>query len=336
MKSKTYLKNYIKNNFLPLLGESRRSKIINWIFTRPLYKYYNLTNPCVVNDRKTIIYKSDEKASLWGLCDRLRGIVSVYKYCKDNNFDFKIYFVHPFKLYDFLIPNLYDWIIEEKNISYNSKDSKPLCIVFLTENEKVEKKIAFDALSTEFKQLHVYTNIWIGDDSFKDCFNELFKPTQELQDKINWNKEQIGEKYIAVQFRFLELLGDLKECMDTSHLKNEEEKQKLLASSLRAVHMIKQTNIQYKKILLASDSITFVNRVKEIEGIYVVPGVIGHSGVVSSKDANMKTFLDLFMLANAQKIYSVVIPPMRNSKYGFAERASKINNIPFEQIIFND
>ena len=50
----------------------------------------------------------------------------------------------------------------------------------------------------------------------------------------------------------------------------------------------------------------------------------------------MKTFVDLFMLANASKIYSVIIPPMEKSKYGFAECASLINNVPFEQIIFTN
>ena len=40
-----------------------------------------------------------------GLADRLRGIVSLYKFCKENDLVFTIYFSVPFNMQEFLRPN---------------------------------------------------------------------------------------------------------------------------------------------------------------------------------------------------------------------------------------
>ncbi|GHV53839.1 hypothetical protein FACS1894181_17730 [Bacteroidia bacterium] len=57
-----------------------------------------------------------------GLVDRLKGIVSAYAVCKNNNIPFKIKFDFPFQLSSYLEPNKYNWKLEsEVLVSYNTK-----------------------------------------------------------------------------------------------------------------------------------------------------------------------------------------------------------------------
>ena len=304
------IRSLVKNCILSILGDYIGTVMINYILTRPLNKYYNKLNARACNVNKLVIFMADGKVPCWGLCDRLKGILSTYKYCSENNIDFKINFINPFCLDEFLIPNLIDWKISKDEISYNSIDSKGVRMAFVSRKRDITDNILSimyrlqnRVLSLNYKQLHIYTNVRLIGDSFSVYFHELFKPTAELQNEIDFHKHCIGSSYIAIQFRFLELLGDFKDedCDDVIELNDLSQRKKMIDSGLKVVRMIKKNNPEYKKILLASDSSTFLNVVKDLEYVYVVPGDIGHSGFVFSKNTNMKTFVDLFMLANAQK-----------------------------------
>lgn len=84
-------------------------------------------------DNKRVICIYDGKIRNGGLADRLRGIVSVYKVCKEVNIDLKINFVHPFKLTDFLIPNKVNWDIKSDDMNYNTSVTE-LCYIYTRTN----------------------------------------------------------------------------------------------------------------------------------------------------------------------------------------------------------
>ena len=50
-----------------------------------------------------------------GLADRLRGIVSVYSYCREHNIPFYINYTSPLELTNWLVPNEYDWVLPTLN-----------------------------------------------------------------------------------------------------------------------------------------------------------------------------------------------------------------------------
>lgn len=327
-----------------LFGDYANALVVNYILTKPLKEYYTKFSKRATNKDKIIIFMADGKVSSWGLCDRLKGILSTYKYCEENNIDFKIHFTHPFLLSDFLLPNKINWEINSNEISYNCRDSKPFKMAFISNSRDITPEVISimsniqkQCLKKEYKQLHVYTNMQLVASQFSTYFHKLFKLDLELQKQIDFHIKNIDVEYVAVQFRFLELLGDFNDDGgdDTVSCNDSDKQKKLIQSSLEAIRDIKKNNPEIEKILVASDSKTFIAEVISLNYVYIVPGEIGHSGMVSAKNINMKTFVDLFMLANALKIYSVIIPPMRNSKYGFAECASLINNVPFEQIVYN-
>ena len=85
---------------------------------------------------------------------------------------------------------------------------------------------------------------------------------------------------------------------------------------------------KHDKILITADSSTFLERVKKIENVYVIPGKIGHIDYDNGDDVNMKTFLDFYMISKAEAVYLAKGPRMYRS--AFARTAAMVNNKPFE------
>lgn len=269
-----------------------------------------------------------------GLADRFRGIVAVYDWCKRHYRTFSINFCNPFLLQDYLQPNEYNWL--PKGISYDSSKSIPrVCMleprtcnrkeVLANQEELIEKWCDYN-LSDKSKQIHVYTNQYRWSCNFAQLFNELFKPCDRLQDEINYHLSKIGGSYISISFRFTTLLGDFTDC--TGKPLREGEKEKLIQDSLSAIKSISTSAPMHDKILVTADSCTFIERVKNMDGIYVIPGKIGHIDYDHGDDVNMKTFLDFFMISKAEAVYLAKGPGMYNS--AFAKTAAMVNDKPFE------
>lgn len=269
-----------------------------------------------------------------GLADRLRAIIAIYGWCRKNGRQFKLNFCEPFFLQNYLNPNEYNWI--PNNISYNIEQSVPKVCLF--EPRTCNRSEVFERLSELAqawcnnnlrmmeKQIHVFSNLYNWNENFGNLFNELFRPCERLEKEINYHLSKINGKYISISFRFTTLLGDFKDCAGEPLC--DKEKEKLIEKSLSAIEIISANALSHEKILITSDSVTFLNRLTTIPNIYVIPGKIGHIDYESGDDVNMKTFLDFFMISKAEAVYLAKGPGMYRS--AFAKTASFINNKPFE------
>lgn len=76
-------------------------------------------------DPKVIVMIDGKSGNANGLSDRLRGILSVFSLCIRLNVCFKIHWIFPFSLTDYLIPNRYDWTIEASEIHRSTPYSSP-------------------------------------------------------------------------------------------------------------------------------------------------------------------------------------------------------------------
>lgn len=91
-----------------------------------------------------------------------------------------------------------------------------------------------------------------------------------------------------------------------------------------------------KVLLVTSDSVTFLKRASQIEGVHIIPGTLIHiDGQKSNIPQNpyeiyLKSFLDFYILSEAQKIYRIGTSYMYPSE--FPVYAAKVHNIPFESI----
>lgn len=327
MRLKDFIKRDLNNMFY---REYRLRKKVR----RYLAPYYSEQAPAAVNKKKIIIFMADGRKKHGGLADRLRGIVSTYKYCLEHQIDFRIHFTDPFELEDLLTINEYDWRIQADEISYNSLDSLPVYIDssrYPEADRFFQLRLAEKMLGKNYKQIHVYTNMYYADDEFGPLFNKLFKPVPTLQAWIDENLAKLGNDYISLSFRFQNLFGDFADGDDVYSL---EEQAKLLNKCIAQVRNIHEMHPEVNKILITADSASFLNEVSKLDFVFVLPGKIGHMDNQSGQelDVHRKTFLDFFMLSYSKKIYLLVTGKMYKS--GFARRAAKLRGIPFVEIDF--
>ena len=330
------IRNWYKNVLHHLIGDWNYFLYDERIHERNVVKQHYNQSSELFSNTKTVVYVANGFCNHAGLCDRLKGITTLYGWCKENGVDFRAFHVHPFNLTDYLVPNLYDWRIDEQEICYNRKYTS---VNHLMLNNLVRKQIESGEISslekmwfqrrikTSKKQMHFYTNMYPENNQlFGTYFHELFKPSPRLVNVLNSHMQAIGDSFISISFRFVQLLGDFIDC-DGDTLP-EEEQEELIIRSIQVIKDIKKKNASIPKILITTDSVKFLERVKTLPYTYIVEGKIGHINFEHSDDVNMKTFIDFLMISNAQKVYLAKAENMYKSD--FARHAAMINGRPFE------
>ncbi|MCH5239637.1 MAG: hypothetical protein J1F38_05395 [Muribaculaceae bacterium] len=266
-----------------------------------------------------------------GLTDRFKGAVSWWNYCRQNNVQFKLFYVYPFLLTDYVVPNEYDWTIDEKEIPDSIFNTR----IFYGRGENGKRLSKFKTN----KNIWYYGNIDIGNtlhyppysDDWGASFRKLFKPSPLLENALSFHRNAIGGKFVAAVFRFQNLLGDFNEGKFYRKIKNKEEVQKLIQRNLSELERIRSKHPDLK-ILVTSDSFTFLEEAEKKDYVRVVKEKISHMEF-SKTDVNhtqLKSFLDFFMIGEAVKVYSIVIGDMYKSD--FPVYAAKAGGVPFERI----
>lgn len=297
-------------------------------------KYYSTEAPKKQISETTIVFMIDGRSVHGGLTDRLRGIASIYQYCKRRKIRFKLNHIYPFCLSDYLEKESVDWQIEEDGISYNIAQTTVILLNDYQLDVRLHR-IYLDAVvrKNKGKQIHVYSNTCFFDEYFSQSFRELFVPTLPLIKSIEANLQHIGNKYIAMVFRFQQLLGDFKE--DGYKTLSEKEQAVLIEKCISKVEEIQKEKHLDTIVLVTSDSGRFLQTiVSRLDYVCIIPGKVVHMDHTDNAafDTYMKSFVDLFLLAKADKIYLLQTGDMYHS--GFAQRAAMINDRPYEEVIF--
>lgn len=311
-QGKNMIKRIYVRTYKALLGDWLYNLMIqNNCEKRELFPhYYDKGIPHL--QQKKIVYVNNGWIWYVGLCDRLRTITALYDWCKCNNEAYKINFIHPFSLQDYLIPNEYDWLLKDGELSYNLKYVMYVRMMYSPDVERLRlngqlysliNKWMDEKLTADKQQIHVYTNLFTDRslDCFDKSFNELFKPAPKLQEQINDHLEKINGKYISISFRFTTLLGDFEDC--TTIVLSSEERSELINKCLKIVTEIRKQAPTHEQVLVTADSPTFIEKVKLLPDVYVIPGKIGHIDYQHDDDVYIKTFLDFFLISKAEKVY---------------------------------
>lgn len=282
---------------------------------------------------KGVIYALDSRVYGCGFADRLRGMVSSYASAKAKGLPFHIIHLSPFDLEDYLVPNKYDWHINDTNKPISFWWSK----IVISINSIPEGYNPFKngrkpqiAIFTNNNLLPIVNNSFRASYKFAELYDELFKPSESLSVEIEKCKSHLEGNYISVSMRFIDLLGDSFEGSDNAL--PDDEKESLISNCLQIINNLHVSNINCKKVLVTADSMVFLERVKSLDFVYVIPGRTGHSGLKGDADVTMKTFLDFLMISYAQKVFLIMGPGMYNSH--FAKSAADTRGIPFEKIEF--
>lgn len=178
---------------------------------RLIKRYYYLgKNNLVVNSAIAMI---DGRYYHGGLTDRLKGIISIYAYAKSVNIPFRINFTYPFMLNDFLCPNRYNWMLEMNGIIYNIRYANPIVLFSELSGKRLSrlKKTRQHHFYLNRDLIPAINNIYHHNYIFSELFNELFKPAPILDQAIKNQLNIINGQYIAIVFRFQQLLNDFNE-----------------------------------------------------------------------------------------------------------------------------
>lgn len=326
------LRNFIKKQSL---NSTFFRTIIDTFKTLMLLPNYTYRRQLETEEDNQIIVMIDGKMAHGGMSDRLCGIISAYKYAKKSNKQFKIFWCYPYDLNLFLCPNLYDWSITN-NPSYIFPYSRPKYISQFGPDKGKSDAYFEKKIKNTSRILHLYTNAhYFSREEFGILFHELFKPSLRLNIAVNEHIKSYG-CYYSITFRFQQLLGDFKE--DGFQTLSTESKSQLIQECLDCVEYVHTLNPGVK-ILVTSDSVTFLNIAKStFDYILTNSGNIVHMDFVGKKDeidinVHMKSYVDLYTLAHAKKIYLANFTPLYSST--FPLMASMIYNNEYYSIIKN-
>lgn len=256
-----------------------------------------------------------------GLADRLKAIMSLYNTAKFCGYDFKLYFETPFKLSDYLKPK-FNWEFSLDELEYSWIDTK---IVSETNWRKIGKL-------KPNKQYHCYRYAGnelprvFNDSGYRWCdlFNELFEPSEKLN--VAYQRLAIPPKsYVAVHLRFVNALEQFENTYFDNHLKTQDERDMLIERCRKGIMQIKDSN-KDKEVYVFSDSKVFLEKLKDLPVKTLDPNFIGHVSEKSNPDSQLKTFLDLYVMANSSIVYRIIAPEMFSFSY-YAVLAATIGDI---------
>lgn len=300
-----------------------------------IYKYYrpfSLKHKAVPLQRNVLMV--DDKVQHGGMFDCLKGIITVYAISKAQHKDFKVYFVSPFHLEDYLCPNEYDWRLSGDSVEYRFPLARPVFAygefaypLRLWKNRNGETHFYYGYNSLAKVNEHFGTDF-----DWSQLYKELFRPQPHLQTLINHYKEEIGKDYIVTHFRFLNLLGDKMEYAAMNPTLPTEEQEQLMEKCKNAIVDLMRKH-PGRRVMLATDSNRFVDYAQQcISGIYTIPGNIKHVGTArtASNAEVTKMFLDYYLIGGAEKVYSLWTTGMWKS--AFPQYAALIGGRPFERI----
>ena len=267
-----------------------------------------------INDH-TVYFIIDPNISHPGLIDRLKAIVGTYYIAKQNGFDFKIIFTHPFLLHDYLNNASQHWIASFEDLSYSLQNTR---LLSYNGGGKVPK------LNKNVKQYHVYCYIGYdilyenrianGEQIWSELFEELFEPAPVLKQALQVYQQLPSNGYIAIHLRFVNALEQFEE--NQFNFLNREQQEQLIQRCLNAIRVIMNRNTS-NQIVVFSDSTVFLNRVRKELPVIVLDGEIAHVSFVATKEVILKTFADFYMMSKAECIIRILGAEMYVSAFSY-------------------
>ncbi len=272
-----------------------------------------------------------------GLVDRLRGAVTTFIICQEEQRPFKLCFTSPFRLEDYLEPRDYDWTVDDGSLTFARQQTATLVASAVAgtqqERQRHRRQLQRAIRRHSDRQLHVYTNAaCCYDENFREAFHTLFRPTARLAAHYEQIRRDIGRQYITVSARFCNLLDDFNEEVYSLPLL-QEERDRLVSDCLAHIAELHKRHPQ-TTIVVCSDSQTFLSRCRNAADTYVIPGTVSHIGndVAHDYDYYEKTFLDFLTIAGASHVYLLLGPGMMQS--GFPYAAALSEGRPYDIITF--
>jgi len=337
MKTQTKLKLISLIKFMP-------TETLKMMFIDFLYRVKNNLTKNYKNDKSeanntSIVFMVDGKKKSGGLAERLKAAVFAYQASRALSVDYKINYTYPDNLSDYLLPNEYNWLPEENFISYNHKSSIPVIVDVSIFRHAfgyplyLVKVLHYMCMKfRKYKQIHLYHNVAPFLGNMANDFHFLFKPSQCLQEAIDIQLNNIGEKFISISFRFANSLGDFEDVYEPL---SSEEKNALMETCIQRIEDVYDKNKHfYEKVFVCSDSNIFWREASKLQFTHIIEGETQHLDLphkINKPFEHMKQFLEFFMMSKSEKIYFVVEKNMYPHSF-FPKFAAIIGDKPYVNV----
>lgn len=303
---------------------------VKWRCLRFMYKLFCKRVPVKVP--RLICYYRDGSRDCPGLADRLKAMVTGYIIAAENGRPFYIYHDHGFLLEDYLVPAMVDWHIEHEEINVGLFNCRRLW--FSDRLVKLSPRVAeYHSLGGGDITMNLSGDLKDKYD-FSRMFHRLFRLSSSLQhhlDELCSQYDLQEDSFIAVHVRFLDFFDTVESGQETAYTRHasSQEQAAMIDSVNYTITQLQKRHLG-KRVLLFADSPTFMVA-EHPKGVITLPGEIGHIHSHPGNNAvTLKAFLDMFTMARASHIYSIIGPGIHSS--GFSYMSARIGGKSFERV----
>lgn len=270
-----------------------------------------------------------------GITDRLKVAVGLCYLARRRRVNFKLIHRAGFDLRDYLKPNKIDWSAELEDIAEDAEYFR-YCAPFdqIPDFERGKQYACRDFIGKnvlEIEGVPDWSRVW------RELFWEMFTPTALVLDALARN--ETPERYAVVNARFVNSLGVFEDVPLYNEPFPPETQTRIIEATLAkveecAVDFAKESDAP---IVVYSDSVRFLNAAAERGFLTCDPKGIGHIMNYGVDElVYLKTFVNLFWCAHAEKIYSILyvegVPEKSLYKTQFPRYAAIIGNKPFVRV----
>lgn len=281
--------------------------------------------------------------SFGGITDWFKGMVSLFDFCDRKKYDFKIYAKDKFDFNRFFVPNSYNWQMSDSEYG-NAENGLGAIHLWLSESgvKGSEMWIEQQYVLNKICRTNKVSNVFIhsvapyGLPTFGKRFKELFKMTPYLNSVVEPMQKMLTP-YMAVAFRFVNLLGDSDESVAGIDPIDKEEQINLVNGCIDELNGLIEKNANLN-VLITTDSFRFLSCIDRDPVLkekvnYLVGDKIHHHIGFSNEVTDVgitKSYAEFMLISVAEKVYQIQIGSMYESK--FPKRAASINGRPYRII----
>ncbi|MCQ2308950.1 MAG: hypothetical protein MJZ78_03110 [Bacteroidales bacterium] len=274
--------------------------------------------------------------SLGGITDWFKGMVSLFDFCDRNNYNFRIYAKDKFDFNRFFVPNSYNWQMSDSEYE-NAENGLGAIHLWLSESGVKgsdtwgEQQYVLNKIcrTNKVSNIFIHSVAPYGLPTFGKRFKELFKMTPYLNSVVEPMQKKLTP-YMAVAFRFVNLLGDSDESVAGIDAIDKEVQINLINDCLNELKGLIEENASLS-VLITTDSFRFLSYLDHdpvLKGKvnYLVGDKIHHHIGFSNEvtDAGItKSYAEFMLISTAEKVYQIQIGSMYESK--FPKWAASIN-----------
>lgn len=286
-------------------------------------RYRVRLRPVRARERGVLYFVFEPNMKHAGLADRFKAAIALYNLCKRYGYTFKMYWQTPFALTDYLVPQT-NWPMRLKQLEYSLHDT----LLINEQNWHPMPQLKPD------KQYHCYNYVGnlqprvFADTGLKWCdlFHELFAPSPKLEQAYR-ALDIPPRSYISIHIRFVNALEQFEHSFWNNHLDTQEERDKLIARCKRGIHEICNEHAG-TQVYVFSDSSVFLRSINDLPIRTLSHDNIGHVSEGVGTAAQLKAFLDLYVISQSKSVYRLIAPELYNWS-GYALTAATIGDIPF-------